>query len=80
MSFDHCDLQEADFVEADLSKSLFIESDLNGAVFENTNLEKADFRTATNYSIDPEINRIKKARFSVPDVIGLLDKLDIRID
>ncbi len=36
--------------------------DLNRAVFDNSILEKADFRTSLNYSIDPELNRIKKAK------------------
>jgi fluoroquinolone resistance protein len=43
-------------------------------------LEKADFRTAYNYSIDPEKNRIKKAKFSIFGVTGLLDKYDIEIE
>jgi len=50
------------------------------AMFIHTNLEKADFRSAFNYSIDPETNRIRKARFSVPAVTGLLDKYDIEIE
>ena len=44
--------------------------DFTRATFENTNIEKADFRTSFNYSMDPEINRIKKAKFSLPNVIG----------
>lgn len=77
--FIHCSLTEADFSEADLSNAIFEYCDLSGAVFDNTILEKADFCTANNYSIDPEKNKIKKARFSLPAVIGLLDKYDIII-
>jgi uncharacterized protein YjbI with pentapeptide repeats len=33
------------------------------AVFDQATLEKADFRTAYIYSIDPEKNRIKEAKF-----------------
>jgi fluoroquinolone resistance protein len=43
-------------------------------------LEKADLRTAYNYSIDPSINKIKKAKFSLPGVVGLLSKYDIEIE
>jgi len=32
-----------------------------------------------NYSIDPEKNKIKKARFSTAGIAGLLDKYDIEI-
>lgn len=78
--FKICALQEADFAEADLSQAVFDNCDLTKAVFENTVLEKADFRTSFNYSINPEMNKIKKARFSLPGVIGLLDKYDIEID
>ncbi|HUZ61183.1 MAG TPA: hypothetical protein VMU83_20575 [Hanamia sp.] len=35
-----------------------------------TNLEKADFRSAFNYSIDPELNEIKKAKFSSDELSG----------
>jgi len=52
---------------------------LTGAMFESTNLEKADFRSSFHYSINPEINKIKKAKFSLPAVIGLLDKYQIEI-
>jgi len=36
-------------------------------------------RTAFNYSLNPELNKIKKAKFSLPAVVGLLDKYDIEI-
>ena len=51
-----------------------------GATFDNSNLEKVDFTTAFNFSIDPEINRIKKAKFSLAGVLGLLNKYDIIIE
>lgn len=77
--FIHCSLTETDFSEADLSNAVFEHCDLSGAVFDNTILEKTNFTTANNYSIDPEKNRIKKATFTLPAVIGLLDKYDITI-
>ncbi len=49
-------------------------------LFENTILDKTDFRTAYNFSIDPSINRMKKARFSVSGLPGLLSKYDIEIE
>jgi len=50
------------------------------AIFQKTVLEKADFRSAFNYSIDPDQNRITKARFSRLGVVGLLDKYRIEIE
>lgn len=72
-------LHEVDFTETDLTGAKFDNSDLQRTSFVNSILEKADFRTAFNYSIDPERNRIKKAKFSVPGVLGLLDKYAIEI-
>ena len=78
--FKNSQLHEVDFTQCDASHAVFDNCDLLRAHFENTILEKADFRTAYNYSIDPEINRIKKAKFSLSEVAGLLNKYDIEID
>ena len=66
-------------IRADLSYALFEDCDLSGARFENTILEHADLRTTVNYNIDPELNRIKKAKFSMSGLYGLLEKYDIDI-
>jgi uncharacterized protein YjbI with pentapeptide repeats len=78
--FKHTSFHETDFTEADLSNSIFDNCDLQGAVFDNTNLEKADFVSSFNYSLDPEMNRIKKAKFSISGAVGLLTKYDIEIE
>jgi uncharacterized protein YjbI with pentapeptide repeats len=78
--FRNCNLREADLSEADCSGSLFDNCDLLGAMFDNTNLEKADLRTAYNYSINPESNKIKQAKFSLHGLAGLLDKYDIEVE
>ncbi|WP_354360136.1 pentapeptide repeat-containing protein [Pedobacter sp. UYP30] len=80
--FLQCSLKEVDFSETDLTSALFTKSDLTGAVFSKTLLEKADFKSATNISIDPEFNTLKKAKFSAFQLEGLLLKyqLDIQYD
>jgi len=78
--FRNCTLHEVDFTEADLPEVVFDNCDLRGAVFDFTNLVKADFRTSFNYSVHPETNKIKKARFSKEGIAGLLDKYDIIIE
>lgn len=78
--FINCNLQEVDFTGCDLSQALLDQCDLNRTVFEGTILEKADLRTSFNYSIDPELNRMKKARFSINGVAGLLYKYDIDLE
>jgi fluoroquinolone resistance protein len=78
--FKECILQETDFTECDLTGSTFDRCNMNRAVFSRTILEKVDFRTSYDYSIDPENNRIKKAKFSLLGIVGLLNKYDIQID
>ena len=73
-------LHEADLTDTDLTNARFDNCDLEGTIFGNTILEKADLTTAYNYSIDPASNKIKKAKFSMPGVIGLLDNYDIVIE
>jgi hypothetical protein len=50
------------------------------AVFERSNLERADFTTSWSYSINPEVNKLKKTKFSLPEIVGLLNNLDIVIE
>ena len=45
----------------------------------NTKLEGVNFHTSFNYSIDPELNRIRKAKFSMHSIAVSLDKNDIEI-
>ena len=80
MNFKECSLHDVDFTEADLSNAVFAHCDLMGSTFMQSNLEKADFSTAKNYSINPAFNKIKKARFSVPEITGLLHQYDIVIE
>ena len=80
MQWTNSALHELDFSEADLASAVFKGCDLQRSIFSSTNLEKADLGTSFNYSIDPERNRLKKAKFSLAGVVGLLDKYDIHID
>jgi fluoroquinolone resistance protein len=78
--FKNCQMQEIDFSTCDLTAAIFENCDLARTTFENTNLEKSDLRTAFNYSIDPEVNKIKKAKFSLFGIAGLLEKYSIEIE
>ena len=77
--FTSSQFEEADFTEANLTGILFKNCNLQKAVFENTVLEKADFTTAYNYALDPEMNRMKKAKFSLNGLGGLLQKYQFDI-
>lgn len=78
-SFKGSKLREVHFSNSDLSSSDFTETDLLGTVFHQCQLTKADFRNATNYAIDLHSNNIKRAKFSSPEVINLLNRFDIEI-
>jgi fluoroquinolone resistance protein len=79
-SFVSCRLKKVDFTSCDLTQAIFDGCDLAEAVFEHTVLEKADLRTAFNYALDPEVNQLKKARFALAGVGGLLGKYRIIIE
>ena len=78
--FKDCQLHEAEFTSTVLSKAIFDDCDLTKAVFEDTNMEKADLRSASNFSIDAERNRLKGARFSLDGLPGLLSKHQIKVE
>ncbi|MDP9047320.1 MAG: pentapeptide repeat-containing protein [Bacteroidota bacterium] len=75
--FTDCSLIETDFTEADLTDVRFNNCNLHRAFFNQTILKNADFRTSYNFTIDPDSNTLKKAKFSVQGLPGLLAKYDI---
>ncbi len=79
-TFRNCSLREADFSQSNLSSSSFDNCDLSLATFDQTNLEKCDFRTAVNFTINPENNRLKKAKLSADGLTGLVQHLGIVVE
>jgi uncharacterized protein YjbI with pentapeptide repeats len=75
--FSKTKIKEGHFINTTLSGSNFEETDLSGTVFHNCDLTKADFSKASNYHIDPTTNNIKKAKFALPEAVGLLGCFDI---
>jgi uncharacterized protein YjbI with pentapeptide repeats len=78
--FTDCILKEVDFERADLTSCIFKNCDLQGARFIHSILEKTDFRSSFNFTIDPEINNMKKAKFDSTNLAGLLYKYNLDID
>jgi uncharacterized protein YjbI with pentapeptide repeats len=78
--FSHCSLAEADFTNADLTGAVFANCDLTGTIFHDTQLAGADFTTATGFSLDPEANNLRGARFALAGLPGLLDKYGLVIE
>ena len=73
-------LHEVDFTECNLNTSIFDHCDLLNAVFKNTDLQNADLRSSFNFTIDPELNKIKGAKFALESVKGLLTKYNLIIE
>lgn len=80
LSFRDCNLKEVDFTEAELPETIFENCDLNSAIFKNSNLEKTNLRTSYNFIIDPQINNIRQAKFSLQGLPGLLEKFNLDIE
>ncbi|UII77334.1 pentapeptide repeat-containing protein [Flagellimonas sp. HMM57] len=77
--FSGCSLLETDFTGTDLTSAKLQNCNLEKAIFFQTILEGADLSTSFNYTIDPEKNQLKKAKFSKNGLSGLLKKYEIKI-
>jgi uncharacterized protein YjbI with pentapeptide repeats len=75
-----CIAKDVNFTEANLCKGDFTGTDFFGSRFLNTNLSFANFAQSKNYNINPQINKFKKTKFSLPDAISLLSNLDIILE
>ncbi|AWH85777.1 hypothetical protein HYN59_11940 [Flavobacterium album] len=76
-TFTDCSLIAVDFMNTDLTEVQFDNCNLHKSVFIDAIANKADFTTSYNFSIDPERNKLKKARFSQAGLKGLLEKYEI---
>lgn len=79
-TFINSSLKSAEFTNTNLHKALFDNTDLQNAVFDQANLQGANLVSAYNYTIDPERNNIKKAKFSVHGLAGLLARHNISVE
>ncbi|PKM98409.1 MAG: hypothetical protein CVU79_03605 [Elusimicrobia bacterium HGW-Elusimicrobia-3] len=77
--FRNCLAKEADFREANLAGASLAGTDLAGALFGGTDLTGADLAGARNYAINVKENKVKDAKFSLPEAMSLLYCLDIKI-
>ncbi|WP_316771278.1 pentapeptide repeat-containing protein [Pedobacter frigiditerrae] len=78
--FKNCSLKGTDFSEADLTDAKFERCDLSVAVFMRTILSGANFTSSYNFTIDPEKNQLRKAKFSPDGLIGLLANYGIIVE
>lgn len=77
--FVDCSLREVQFLNCDLTGTVFGRCNLELARFEKNNLSQVDFSSSYNLGLDPDENKLKKARFSLHNLPGLLKKYDLII-
>lgn len=77
--FIDCSMKEAHFVKCELTGTEFKQCNLELARFEDNNLTQVDFSSSYNLELDPDDNKVKKARFSLHNLPGLLTKYDLKI-
>lgn len=78
--FVECIAREVDFSDVNLSDASCRGTDFAGARFANSNLTKADLREARSYLIRADENKIRGAKFSLPEAISLLQALGIEVE
>jgi len=73
-SVGECYFQNTFLVEANFSGSRF-----DGTLFHACDLQRANFLLASGYAIDPTTNKVRKAKFSLPDAVNLLSGFGVDI-
>ncbi len=79
VNFNRSKIVQCRFDETNLSEAQLIGVDFAGSTFHNCDLSKANFEKAVNYVLNPCENKIKKAKFSSPECLGLVKALDVDI-
>ncbi len=74
-----CKAEGVDFRETDCTEADFSYTDFSNSIFSKTDLTRANFSEAINYNIDIFNNKIKQAKFSLPEATSLLNHLDIEL-
>ncbi|GAB3509090.1 pentapeptide repeat-containing protein [Spirosoma knui] len=77
--FVNCSLKEAYFLKCELNGSVFDTCDLELTRFESNDLSQVDFSSSFNLKLDPDLNKVKKAKFSLYNLPGLLSKYELVI-
>jgi len=78
--FSSVGLIECMFAECDLKTACFRGTELSRTEFFRCDMQEADFRDAFGYQIDVLTCKVRGARFSFPEAIGLLGSLGVKID
>jgi uncharacterized protein YjbI with pentapeptide repeats len=78
--FHECSLKEAHFIKCELTGAIIKTCNLELTKFAENNLTGVDFSTSYNIQMDPDDNKLRKAKFSLYNLPGLLTKHGIVIE
>lgn len=78
--FVNCQLNGCDFLDTNLKNALFENTSLPGTQFDHCDLSGADFRSARDFVINLEGNKLDKAIFSLQGALTFLETLNIIIE
>ncbi|MVM37821.1 pentapeptide repeat-containing protein [Spirosoma sp. HMF3257] len=78
--FVDCSIIEAHFIRCELVGALFKNCNLEFAKFDGNDLTQVDFSSSYNIELNPDENKVKKAKFSLQNLPGLLTKYDLIIN
>jgi fluoroquinolone resistance protein len=73
-------LRNTDFTNCRLKNVDFSGSRFQSAAILGCNLEGSDFRSASGYAIDPAANKLKGARFSLPEAASFLKYIGVSVE
>jgi len=76
----NCRMIDSEIIESDFREADFSDTSFQRVTFQNCMLEKADFRSACGYAIDPATNKLRGARFRLPEAVSFLGFLGIKIE
>ena len=79
-AFEGCTLKNTDFINCNLKEASFRKSTFDAVLFEKANLEKTIFLEARDYRIDPFGNKLKGAKFDLPEAQSFLGYLGIKLE
>lgn len=80
VSFTESTIIETMFADCSLKSSSFQKANLSNTEFFQCDLRKSNFQQAVSYTIDVKTCQLKDAKFSMPEVLNLLDTFQIKID
>ncbi|HIW97615.1 MAG TPA: pentapeptide repeat-containing protein [Candidatus Tidjanibacter gallistercoris] len=78
--FRHCRMRGTVFDRCMMKETLFEMCDMHEASFSDCDLTGTDFLTSDGFTLDPETNRLRGARFAVASLPGLLAKYRIKTE